>query len=202
MDAAEAIFAERGYYGCSLRDVAARAESNLGLLNYYFRSKEDLFHEIVDRRRDFLYALVRDSLDASPPSDDPLTAVSGLVRAFVKPFLDICVGEDDGPRNYVRLTSNVMSSYRDPELQGWLTRLQPISDLLIDRLRQALPGLDERSLMAGLYMLEAALIFMVQDPGFVDDLTSGAHTAGRIDGMTAYVAPFFAAGFQALPRRR
>ncbi len=201
MDAAEALFAERGYYGCSLRDVAALAESNLGLLNYYFRSKEDLFHEIVDRRRDDLYALIRDSLAGAGDAGDPRRAVEAVIRAFIAPFLYVSAHGEPGMRNYVRLTSNFMSSYRAPELQGWLTKLQPVSHMLVDRLRQLLPGLDDRSLFAGIYLLEAALIFMVQDPGFVDDLTQGTHDAARIDGLVEYAAPFFAAGFGALPPR-
>ncbi len=201
MDAAEAIFAERGYYGCSLRDVAARAESNLGLLNYYFRSKEDLFHEILDRRSGYLHDRIRDSIAERPRPADGRRALEELVRAFIGPFLSICVGSDPGLRNYIRLTSNFMSSYRDPELQGWLTKLQPISKLLIDELRVMMPTLDERSLFAGIYILEAALIFMVQDPGFIDDLTEGTHAATRIDEMIDYVAKFFAAGIAVLPSK-
>ena len=45
--AAEKMFMQRGYAGTRTRDIAEEAGINLALLNYYFRSKEKLFHQIM-----------------------------------------------------------------------------------------------------------------------------------------------------------
>ncbi len=42
LDAAYDLFVERGYRAVTLRDVASRANVNLGLIPYYFQSKENL----------------------------------------------------------------------------------------------------------------------------------------------------------------
>lgn len=47
LDAALAVFAERGYEAARLDDVAARAGVAKGTLYLYFRDKEDLFEELV-----------------------------------------------------------------------------------------------------------------------------------------------------------
>ncbi len=43
------VFAERGFDGATTRDIAARAGTNLGLIQYYFGGKERLWREAVDR---------------------------------------------------------------------------------------------------------------------------------------------------------
>ena len=45
--AAEKMFMQKGYAGTRTRDIAEEAGINLALLNYYFRSKEKLFHQIM-----------------------------------------------------------------------------------------------------------------------------------------------------------
>lgn len=44
--AAKKLFTEKGYSNTTVRDVAEEAVVNVALVNYYFRSKEKLFHSI------------------------------------------------------------------------------------------------------------------------------------------------------------
>ena len=47
IEAAGELFAEKGLTGVTVRDIVAKADTNLGALNYHFRSKEALYQEIV-----------------------------------------------------------------------------------------------------------------------------------------------------------
>lgn len=51
--AARIVFTKKGYQATKVRDIAAEADINLSLVNYYFRSKEKLFQlvmaEVVDK---------------------------------------------------------------------------------------------------------------------------------------------------------
>lgn len=47
IDVARVLFANLGYEGTSVREIARQAEVNLALVNYYFSSKENLFQEIL-----------------------------------------------------------------------------------------------------------------------------------------------------------
>jgi AcrR family transcriptional regulator len=49
LDAALSIFAQHGFDGTTTRDIAARAGTNLGLLQYYFGGKEKLWRAAVDQ---------------------------------------------------------------------------------------------------------------------------------------------------------
>lgn len=45
-EAAKKIFLEKGFGSATTRDIAECADTNIALVNYYFRSKERLFQEI------------------------------------------------------------------------------------------------------------------------------------------------------------
>lgn len=45
-EAAKKIFLEKGFGSATTRDIAECADTNIALVNYYFRSKEKLFQEI------------------------------------------------------------------------------------------------------------------------------------------------------------
>ena len=47
LEAASKVFTEKGFAGTRTRDIAEHAGINLALLNYYFRSKEKLFEQVM-----------------------------------------------------------------------------------------------------------------------------------------------------------
>ncbi|MEZ4720471.1 MAG: TetR/AcrR family transcriptional regulator [Flavobacteriales bacterium] len=46
-ETARRLFTEKGYGRITTRDIAKEADVNLALVNYYFRSKDELFHTIM-----------------------------------------------------------------------------------------------------------------------------------------------------------
>src|SRR5689334_10623217 len=56
--AARKIFTQKGFSATRTRDIAEAAGINLALLNYYFRSKENLFNIVMmENLQQFLLAL-------------------------------------------------------------------------------------------------------------------------------------------------
>ncbi len=49
LEAAEAVFAEKGYDAASLQEICDLAGVTRGLPNYFFGSKEKLYHAVLDR---------------------------------------------------------------------------------------------------------------------------------------------------------
>lgn len=47
LEAASGVFTKKGFAGTRTRDIAEKAGINLALLNYYFRSKEKLFEQVM-----------------------------------------------------------------------------------------------------------------------------------------------------------
>src|ERR1700742_3276518 len=50
LDVAERLFAESGVARTTVRAITAEAAANVAAINYYFRSKDDLYREVVNRR--------------------------------------------------------------------------------------------------------------------------------------------------------
>lgn len=46
--AAEELFAERGFDGAAIRDIARKAGVNGAMIHYYFRNKEGLYHTLLE----------------------------------------------------------------------------------------------------------------------------------------------------------
>ena len=89
MDAAEKLFARRGFHGTSVRDITGAAGVDLALVNYHFGSKKQLLAAVIERRgqvlnEERLRRLAEERLRAAP--DPPST--EAVVDAFFDPILD------------------------------------------------------------------------------------------------------------------
>ena len=76
--AARARFLAEGVDGASLRTIAADAGTNIGMVFYYFRTKDDLFLAVVEE----VYSRLLDDLARALAGADPLRA--RLERVFAR----------------------------------------------------------------------------------------------------------------------
>jgi len=111
LDAAEAVFAERGFHAATTAAIAARAGLNKTLIHYYFRSKDGLFQTVMERiwRN---HAIFLDDFS----HDDPIEALTKATHRFAQILAD-------NP-NYVRLCAYCAlegkESHGDDEVMGSL----------------------------------------------------------------------------------
>jgi len=105
LTAALEIFSERGFDGARTRDIAERAGANLGLIKYYFDTKETLWKASVDRAFEQLRESFGDILDPDPASNER-QRLEGMIRRFIEfsarrpEFMRLMndEGKRDGPR--------------------------------------------------------------------------------------------------------
>ena len=69
------LFAEKGFEGTSIRDLAARAEVNVAMVNYYFGSKEKLFEAMVQHKAAYTKGMLEELV-----KDNSLTEIEKLDR--------------------------------------------------------------------------------------------------------------------------
>ena len=88
LDAAENLFAEKGFENVSIRELAAAAEVNVAAVNYHFQGKENLFHEVILRRfvvqRDKTLAALDDLLTETGGHPDVDQVIGILVRQHME----------------------------------------------------------------------------------------------------------------------
>src|SRR5271163_99426 len=90
MDAAEKLFARRGFHGTSVRDITGAAGVDLSLVNYHFGNKKELLSAVIERRgrvlnEERLRRLVDERLRAAPAPP----STEAVVDAFFDPILDL-----------------------------------------------------------------------------------------------------------------
>jgi AcrR family transcriptional regulator len=83
LDAAEALFVERGPAAVSLRDVARRAGVNHGLIHHYIGSRDDLLELVFTRATERARAAV---VDLDDPADalDALRSLGGASDSYTR----------------------------------------------------------------------------------------------------------------------
>ena len=84
VNAAQRLFARRGYDGVAMEEVAAAAGLAVGTIYNYFPSKSVLLLAIVRRETESLLARGKRIVDHPPR--DPLAAVSALTEIFLDDF--------------------------------------------------------------------------------------------------------------------
>lgn len=89
--AAGKIFMEKGFSGARTRDIAEEAGMNLALLNYYFRSKENLFEVIMIEKMKVFFDVIIDIL-----KDADISLKEKLSR-LVNKYTDLLTTQPDLP---------------------------------------------------------------------------------------------------------
>jgi AcrR family transcriptional regulator len=134
LDAAEQVFADKGFAGSSVRQITALAGANLGSINYHFGSKAALYEAVIARAQD---AMLEQVQAAALGAGSALDRVEAVVRAHFE-FLA-------SHRNLRRLLLHVvMSGIAMPEAA--LARLRRVMGLIATLVSR---GQSEGSIRAG-----------------------------------------------------
>ncbi|MCU0925728.1 MAG: TetR/AcrR family transcriptional regulator [Hydrogenophaga sp.] len=137
--AAEKLFAQHGYHGVSIRQIAEEAGVPLALVGYYYGPKSELFHAIFQHWQGTItarLALLQQVL-AGPPTEAFLRQV---VEAFVRPVL-VQRASAEG-EYYAQLVGRELAR-QTPETHRVLTEFfDPLAHSFIDAIHAARPGHD------------------------------------------------------------
>jgi AcrR family transcriptional regulator len=96
--AASALFAERGFHGTTVRDIAQRARVNLAAGHYHFGSKETLYLEVLRVQfADIMAAFEQRGARLAAGRTRPRpSALRALLRARIAAMLDLLLGPPPG----------------------------------------------------------------------------------------------------------
>ena len=77
---AAALFAQKGYAGTTIIDLATACESSRGALYHYFESKEEILFHILDEHVEFLFKAIESAL---ANIEDPVEQCRVLIAEMV-----------------------------------------------------------------------------------------------------------------------
>ncbi|MEM6913572.1 MAG: TetR/AcrR family transcriptional regulator, partial [Pseudomonadota bacterium] len=197
LDTAEELFAERGYFGVSVRDITERASLRNASVNYHFASKEKLFMAVIDRRIEPLAQIRTERLhavDVSPTR--PQSSARHIVDSFAGPMLDFAGGDSPGWKNYCILiahlavqkiwTDNVVSRKYDEHAHKF-----------IDALHATFPGASAYRIQCCFQFLLSTTLYAVCDNQRLDTLSGGVFQSVDVQRLKEPFLDFVSSGIVA-----
>ncbi len=188
LDSAEALFAERGYYGTSVRDITDKAGLRSASINYHFKTKENLFASVIDRRIEPLAEMRRERLtQAALDPDGADNSVRQIVQAFSEPMLELSDQGGPGWRNYCILIAHLAVQKQWSE-NSVSQKYDAHARLFLNALRRVFPEADDYQVHCCFQFMLSNTLYAVCNNERLDTLSEGAYNS---DDFTRLRGPFY-----------
>ncbi len=192
LDAAERVFAERGFDAATIRDIAAAAGVQAGLVHHHGGGKEALFHQTVARRAEELSCLRLEAL-AARKAAGPM-ALRDVVACFLGPYIEMA--RDGGPQwlAYARLVAHVSADPRWRALAAeWF---DPTAGRFIDEIAALYPAAPRQAVAAGFVYSVAAMLAHLTSQWRIGALGDAADGDTGLDLLVAFCSAGIAAALR------
>jgi AcrR family transcriptional regulator len=193
LEAAERLYADRGFADVTLRDIVAAAGVNLAAVNYHFGSKDELIAELFVTRS---LALNRERLSELRTAEERgggRAEISDVLRALVGPSLRGCLGPDKQRSAAARFMIRASIESVAP--------IRKIKNREIDHLRRfaaamkrSLPSRSDVELYWGLHFALAMAHQTIRDSERLAKLSEGKCDLDDVEGIVERVVEVAALG--------
>lgn len=199
LDAAEELFAERGFSETSLRMITSKAKVNLAAVNYHFGSKNALIHAVFARFLTPYCATLEasfDELESKESGDAP--ELEEILAALTESAIRMPHRSEQGISIFMRLlglaytqSQGHLRKFLEHEYSGTFGRFMRL-------LKEATPELTaiERYWRIQ-FMLGATAFTMSSSEALADILETKIGVRTRFEEIVHRLVPFLAAGMQA-----
>lgn len=208
LEAALCVFAEKGYDGAGLREVAAQAQANSALVQYHFGSKEGLYRETLR----FVFEQGACKIQDLPPPPSPkdpearskaIAALRAHIRLFVEDALTWHT--DGGPfgrpelrRAAIALWSRELQEPR-PSTEAFLQEaIRPYLEHLMGCLRILRPDLDDEALLRMDMSIHAQVHYLHNHPQLIRRIRGRAFGPEDADDLVEHFTTFSLRGLGVL----
>ncbi len=193
LDAAESLFADKGFNGTSLREITSQAEVNLAAVNYHFGSKKELIKAVMSRYMNELSPRLETALIQICESESP--SLIEVFSAFIDPLLSLNEFKNNGTSNFLQLLGR---GYTDSQgfLRWFLTTQYPgVIDNFVIAVHKAYPELSAEEMFWRLHFTMGTVVFtMSSSEALIDIAKSDFERELQISDVIHNVIPYVAAG--------
>lgn len=201
LDTSEELFAQLGYFGVTIKDVADKMGIHPALIHYYFDGKKALFDAVFERRVQYAVVTRTAALDEYEAKAGDNPTVEGALRAFYEGAFDIYINGGDGWRNFGRIFAQVNNA-PGYGAEAMDTYFDPLVLRLISILQKALPEAPLEDLFWCFQFTSGAYTLILSRTGRIDRLSGNLCSSEDYEAARDRFVTFIAGGFEALYKRR
>jgi AcrR family transcriptional regulator len=200
LDTSEDLFAQLGYFGVTIKDVADRMGIHPALIHYYFDGKKALFDAVFERRVEYAVTVRTAGLDAYEAEVGDHPTVEGALRCYYDGAFDVYINGDEGWRNFGRIFAQVNNAPGyGAEMMD--TFFDPLVLRLIGLLQKALPDAPPEDLFWSFQFTSGAYSLILSRTGRIDRLSGNLCASDDFAAVRKRFVTFMAGGFDALYKR-
>ena len=197
LDSAEALFAEHGIEGVSLRRIITEAGVNSAAIHYHFGSKEGLVKDVFSRRFE---PLNRERLallsEAEARAGDGPLLIEDILYAVVAPALRMGQGSEAGQR-FRRLAGRLFTG-RPGYLEVVFTEVfRELEQRFDESCRRALPDVPKKERAWRKHLAIGAMAHVLRESEWICKTTGGLCDTAEVEGGIQRMVQFMAAGMKA-----
>jgi AcrR family transcriptional regulator len=192
LTAAEALFAQRGFEGASLRQLTAAAGVNLAAVNYHFGSKDHLVEQVFKRRLDQLNA--RRLAALKHIAGLPETGLEDVLAAFIRPALELA--HDGGGGLFMRVLARAFAEHDDSLRKFLSENYGHVMRQFTAEFARLLPDLTKEELYWRIDLVTGALTHAMSGFGIIQRKSDVSETTHR-EQTAEHLIRFAAAGLRA-----
>ena len=143
LDAAEELFADRGFPSTSMRDITQGADANIAAVNYHFGSKEALLLAVLKRRIEPVNQARVARLDEleSSAGDQPISTEE-LVRTFLTPVFKTWQEHGGAAPKYMKLLGRIHAEVDQDLRTKFIQETGAVLERFATAFERGLPALD------------------------------------------------------------
>lgn len=169
--AAEAEFADHGFDGVSVRQIALRADVPVALINYHYGSKEGLYKAIFEMRAPMIIDERIAGLRLAEMEPDRDRKVEMIVKAVLVPNLHMRSTERNS--SYSRILAREVSDPKSHNRQVIADLFDPIAYKVMDALQRAMPERTVEEINWAYQAMLGVMVYTMADTGRISRLSGG-----------------------------
>jgi AcrR family transcriptional regulator len=182
LDAAERLYAERGFSDVTLRDIVGAAGVNLAAVNYHFGSKDELIAELFVTRSIASNRERLNELTAAEAAGGGRADIDAVLRALVGPTVRGCLGPESERSTAARFMIRA-SIESVPPIRRIKNREIDHLRKFADAMRRSLPDCSEENLYWGLHFALAMAHQTIRDSERLTRLSEGICDLNDVEGV-------------------
>lgn len=197
LDAAEKLFAERGFSETSLRLITSKAEVNLASVNYHFGSKKELIRAVLARYLDVFMPLATSELSQLREGGQQIP-LQTVFSVLVNPLLELNKLRPDGTTLFLQLLGRGYI-----ESQGHLrwfitTHYGEHLAFFVDAVSESAPEIPKAEMFWRLHFTLGTIVFtMASADALMEIAAADFDEQNDIEAVIRKVIPYMAAGVKA-----